>query len=105
MPGFGERCDKTIRRITDALGTRWALGAAAGVVIVWALAGPLLGFSEAWQLAINTGTTIVTFLLVFVLQHTQNVDTTALHAKLDEILRAMPEADDALRGIEREVDE
>jgi low affinity Fe/Cu permease len=70
------------------LGSHWAFIAALGVVIVWAATGPLFHFSVAWQLVINTGTTIVTFLMVFVIQSTQNRDAKAFHLKLDELIRA-----------------
>jgi low affinity Fe/Cu permease len=59
---------------------------ALGIVVVWAISGPLFGFSDTWQLVINTGTTIVTFLMVFVIQNTQNRDTAALHIKIDELI-------------------
>jgi low affinity Fe/Cu permease len=62
--------------------------AALGLILLWAVTGPLFGFSDTWQLVINTGTTIVTFLMVFLLQHTQNRDTQAIQLKLDEIIRA-----------------
>ena len=65
-----------------------AFGAAVGVVVLWAATGPLFGFSDTWQLVINTSTTIVTFLMVFLIQHTQNRDTEALQIKLDELIRA-----------------
>ncbi len=73
--------------------TAWATGrpaafaAAAGIVLVWGVTGPLFGFSDTWQLVINTGTTIVTFLMVFLIQNTQNRDTEALQVKLDELIR------------------
>jgi low affinity Fe/Cu permease len=62
------------------------------VIAVWAITGPVFHFSDTWQLVINTGTTIVTFLMVFLIQNTQNRDTRALHLKLDELLRALPDA-------------
>ena len=70
-----------------ATGRPATFAAAAGVVLVWALTGPLFGFSDTWQLVINTGTTIVTFLMVFLIQNTQNRDTEALQVKLDELSR------------------
>jgi low affinity Fe/Cu permease len=73
---------------------------AAAVVVVWAVTGPLFGFSDTWQLVINTGTTIVTFLMVFLIQNTQNRDTEALHLKLDELIRANHEARDRLLTLE-----
>ena len=76
--------------------------AAVGVILVWAVSGPLFGFSETWQLVINTGTTIVTFLMVFLIQNTQNRDALAMHLKLDEIIRAVEAADDTLIRAEDE---
>ncbi len=73
---------------------------ALGLVVIWAVSGPFFGFSEAWQLYINTTTTIVTFLMVFLIQNTQNRDSIALHIKLDELIRAMERADDALMEAE-----
>jgi low affinity Fe/Cu permease len=76
--------------------------AAVAVILVWAVTGPLFGFSETWQLVINTGTTIVTFLMVFLIQNTQNRDALAMHLKLDEIIRAVEAADDTLIRAEDE---
>jgi low affinity Fe/Cu permease len=83
---------KVASKVAAAAGSSWAFIIAALVVIAWIVSGPLFGFSDTWQLVINTGTTIVTFLMVFLIQNTQNRDTRALHLKLDELLRALPEA-------------
>ena len=73
-------------------------------VLAWAVSGPLFGFSETWQLVINTSTTIITFLMVFLIQNTQNRDNEALQAKLDELIRANPDAKDEYIGIEKLTD-
>jgi low affinity Fe/Cu permease len=93
--------DALARTMTEWAG-RWPVVVGAfGVVLAWALSGPLFGFSQGWQMVINTGTTIITFLMVFLIQNTQNRDTQAIQTKLDELLRAIPQARDDLRGIER----
>jgi low affinity Fe/Cu permease len=74
------------------------------VVLVWAVSGPFFGYSEVWQLVINTGTTIVTFLMVFLVQNTQNRDASAMQAKLDELLRAVARAREEFIGIEHLTD-
>src|SRR6188472_4082056 len=74
------------------------------VVVIWAVSGPFFNFSETWQLVINTGTTIVTFLMVFVIQTSQNRDAKALHLKLDELIRATPRARNALMNEEFETE-
>ena len=76
--------------------------AVVAVILVWAVSGPLFGFSETWQLVINTGTTIVTFLMVFLIQNTQNRDALAVHLKLDELIHAVESADDTLMRAEDE---
>jgi low affinity Fe/Cu permease len=73
---------------------------AIGVIVVWAATGPIFNFSDTWQLIINTGTTIVTFLMVFLIQNTQNRDAAAMQAKLDELLRSIGKARDQFIGVE-----
>ncbi len=75
------------------------------VIVIWALTGPLFGFSDTWQLVINTGTTIVTFLMVFLIQHTQNRDSAAIHVKLDELIRAKKGARNSLLDLDELSDE
>jgi low affinity Fe/Cu permease len=76
-------------KISAILGRGWVFVAALGALLVWGASGPLLGFSDTWQLVINTSTTIITFLMVFIIQNTQNRDNLALNLKLDEILRRL----------------
>jgi low affinity Fe/Cu permease len=89
-----------ISAITSWAGSGSAIIAAALIIVVWAVSGPLFGFSDTWQLIINTFTTLATFVMVFVIQNTQNRDERALHVKLDEILVALKGADSALAGVE-----
>ena len=81
-------------------GKPWTFIGCLAIVLVWALSGPVFGFSANWQLVINTGTTIITFLMVFLIQNTQNRDGAAMQAKLDELLFAVKQADDRFIGIE-----
>ena len=90
---------------SEAMGSPWAFIAAALLIIVWAISGPLFGFSETWQLVINTGTTIITFLMVFLIQNTQNRDAKAMHLKLDELLRSVEGARTGMVDLENLSDE
>jgi low affinity Fe/Cu permease len=96
----GERFENFSKVITQFTGSTVAFGLALGVVIVWVLLGPVFRFSDTWQLVINTGTTIVTFLMVFLIQRTQNKDSLALHLKLNELVAAMQGASNRLIDVE-----
>jgi low affinity Fe/Cu permease len=93
------------RTVSDALGSASAFLAACALVVLWMVTGPLFGFSDGWQLVINTGTTIVTFLMVFLIQNTQNHDSRALHLKLDELIRSIHAARNGLIDLESCTDE
>jgi len=86
--------------VTRWTGTSTAFAVACGIVLVWVVKGPLFGYSDTWQLVINTGTTIVTFLMVFLIQRTQNKDSLALHLKLNELVAAVNGASNRLIDIE-----
>lgn len=90
---------------SQRVGSPAAFAIAVGVVLVWAISGPVFGFSDTWQLVINTGTTIVTFLMVFLIQNTQNRDARAMHLKLDELIRGVRGARDQLVDLEDLSDE
>jgi low affinity Fe/Cu permease len=92
-------------RSSHATGSPWAFIIAVAVLVVWATTGPVFRFSDTWQLIINTGTTIVTFLMVFLIQNTQNRDAMALHLKLDELIRAVEGARTGLVDLEDCTDE
>ena len=98
------RISHGLERFSSAV-TRWTGGTSAfaialAVILIWAATGPLFGYSNTWQLVINTGTTIVTFLMVFLIQNTQNRDSVAMQIKLDELLRAAKGAETAMADLE-----
>jgi low affinity Fe/Cu permease len=99
--GLNRRLETFSRRVTEWTGGSWAFAVAVGVVVVWAVTGPLFGFSNTWQLVINTGTTIVTFLMVFLIQRSQNKDALAQHLKLNEIVAALEGASNRLINVEK----
>ena len=96
---------KFAHRTSCAVGSPWELLIAAFVIAAWSLSGPIFRFSDTWQLVINTSTTIVTFLMVFLIQSTQNRDARAIHLKLDELLRAIAGARNNLMDVEELSDE
>lgn len=87
-------------RIANAAGQPLTFALALSLIIVWAVTGPIFGYSDTWQLIINTGTTIVTFLMVFLIQNSQNRDAASMQAKLDELIRALDAAREQFIGIE-----
>ena len=101
--------NETFRRFaavaSELMGAPWAFVAAGAVIVVWLLSGPVFGFSNTWQLMINTATTVVTFLMVFLIQNTQNRDMKAMHLKLDEVIRGVGGARTGLVSLEDLSDE
>jgi low affinity Fe/Cu permease len=93
------------QKTSDAVGSPWAFLLAFLAIIIWGVSGPLFGYSQTWQLVINTGTTIVTFLMVFVVQNTQNREAKATQIKLDDLIEAQKKAHKRLVGIEEQSDE
>ena len=93
------------RRSSIVLGSAWAFASAILIILIWGLTGPTFHYSDTWQLIINTGTTIVTFLMVFLIQNTQNRDAKAVHLKLDELIRALKGARNELVDLEKLSDE
>jgi low affinity Fe/Cu permease len=89
------------RKTSTVLGSAWAFVCAILIIVIWAMTGPTFHYSDTWQLIINTGTTIVTFLMVFLIQNTQNRDAKAVHLKLDELIRAVEPARNKLVDLEK----
>lgn len=83
------------------VGSKWAFAAAFGTIVVWGALGPRFHYSDTWQLVVNTATTIITFLMVFLIQNTQNRDAKAFHLKLDEVIRAIRSANNQMIDIEK----
>ena len=102
---MAEAFRKFAHKVSEATGSAWAFLAAVALIVVWALTGPIFHFSQLWQLVINTGTTIITFLMVFLIQNTQNRDAKAIHLKLDELLRGVEGARTSMVDLEELSDE
>ncbi len=91
---------KIAARVSDITGNAWTFITALTIIAVWAFSGPIFGFSDTWQLVINTGTTIITFLMVFLIQNTQNRDARSIQLKLDELIRGVKGARNSLVDLE-----
>ena len=104
-PTMHELFRKAAHKTSELVGSSWAFILAFAVIIIWALSGPLFHFSDTWQLVINTGTTILTFLMVFLIQNTQNRDAHAIHLKLDELIKATKRARNSFIDAEEMTDE
>lgn len=102
---MNEAFRKVAQQTSNLMGSPWSFVVAIAVILIWAVTGPLFGFSDTWQLIINTGTTIVTFLMVFLIQNTQNRDAAAMHLKIDELLRALKPARTSMVNLEQLSDE
>ena len=100
--GIGHTFTKAANKVSQAAGNHWTFVVMVLLIAVWALTGPMFGFSDTWQLIANTGTTIITFLMVFIIQNTQNRDAKAMQLKLDELLRATPKARNVFMDVEDE---
>ncbi|MGF7232826.1 low affinity iron permease family protein [Arachidicoccus sp.] len=98
--GFAAKFDAFATKITHITGSSWAFLVALMIIIIWGITGPIFQYSDTWQLVINTGTTIVTFLMVFVIQQSQNKDTLAVHLKLNELIAANEKASNRLIDVE-----
>ena len=97
---LGLQLERIATRVTHWTGSTSAFSLACAIILVWSISGPLFGFSNTWQLVINTGTTIVTFLMVFLIQRTQNKDSLALQLKLNEVVAALQGASNRLIDVE-----
>jgi low affinity Fe/Cu permease len=97
---LGRTLERVSQYATHWTGTSWAFMVASLVIVVWLITGPIFGFSDTWQLVINTGTTIVTFLMVFLIQRTQNKESLALHLKLNEIIASLEGTSNRLIDVE-----
>ena len=97
---MNEMFRKFAQAVSNIAGTSWVFIAAFTVIVVWAITGPMFGFSDTWQLVINTGTTIITFLMVFLIQNTQNRDAKAIHLKLDELIKGVKGARTGMVNLE-----
>jgi low affinity Fe/Cu permease len=96
-----DRFGKFAAQSSHYLGSRWAFVVAIGVILVWGLSGPFFHYSDTWQLVIHKGTTIVTFLMVFLIQNTQNRDARAIHLKLNELIHAVDKAKNKMIDVEK----
>jgi low affinity Fe/Cu permease len=103
--GVREKFRRFAQRTSQFVGSPWMFTLACLVIVGWAVTGPMFHYSDTWQLVINTGTTIVTFLMVFLIQNTQNRDARAMHLKLDELIRAVKGARNKLVELEEMTDE
>jgi low affinity Fe/Cu permease len=97
---FKDLSSRFATKVSEKAGSAWAFITALAIVIIWAASGPLFGFSDTWQLVINTGTTVVTFLMVFLIQRAQNKDTLAVQLKLNELVAAIDAASNRLISVE-----
>lgn len=102
---LGEVFHKIAHKTGNAVGSPWAFVSSILLVIVWATTGPYFNYSDTWQLVINTGTTILTFLMVFLIQNMQNRDAKAIHLKLDELIRSVKSARNELVDLEDMTDQ
>ena len=99
-PPTGDWFGRFATQTSAWMGSKWAFAVAGAIIVIWAATGPIFHYSDTWQLIINTGTTIVTFLMVFLIQNTQNRDARAINLKLNELIRAIDAARDQMIDIE-----